>query len=364
MFFRLVDGGFHGGVVGVALGVDEEIIFPIHLAAGTFFDVSEVDAVVFEDVEDLGEGAGFVGGGEHDGGFVFAGAAGSLAADDEEAGHVVGMVFDVLEENVQAIKLGGVAGADGGDAGLVAGKVGGGGGALSGDDGAVLGGGAEPVAALAEDLGLGINLLDLFPRLLGQKIVMDGQEHLGADFGGAAKEGVEGVDDATADAVLDGDQAVIDVAADDFFEDGGYGAKRDVIDAAAELGDRGGVAEGAFGAEEANAEGFFEGEAAAHHFAVDGVHGAVGEGAAIELADAFEDGFFAVGGVNGGAVGLLELSDLDNDASAGVEQLDDLLVELVDLESELIEGFGLGHGKVLAFGVGGVKTRGKWIIDN
>ena len=100
---------------------------------------------------------------------------------------------------------------------------------------AVLGGGAEPVAALAEYLGLGINLLDLLPRLVGQQIVMDGQQHFGADFGGAAEEGVERIDDPAADAVLDGHQAVIDVAAHDFLEDGRDVAQGDVFHAAAEF---------------------------------------------------------------------------------------------------------------------------------
>ena len=162
---------------------------------------------------------------------------------------------------------------------------------------------------------------------------MNGEQHFRADFGGAAEEGVERIDDSAADAVLDGDEAVIDVAPDDFLEDGGDIAHGNVVDAAAEFGDGSRMAEGPFGAEEADAKRFFESEAAAHDFAIDGFEAAIGEGSLVEAADAFHDGFFAVGGVDLGALRLLELSDLDDDASAGVEQFDDLMIDLIDFQA-------------------------------
>ena len=93
------------------------------------------------------------------------------------------------------------------------------------------------------------------------------------------------------------------------------------------------MAEGAFGAEESDAKRFFQGETAAHDFAIDGVEAAVGKRAVVEEPDAFQHGFLAVGGIDGGALGLLELSDLDHHACPGIEQLDDLLIELVDLQA-------------------------------
>ena len=54
MFFRLIDGDFHRRIISMGLRVDEKIIFPIHFFAGTLFDISEVDAVFLEDVEDFG----------------------------------------------------------------------------------------------------------------------------------------------------------------------------------------------------------------------------------------------------------------------------------------------------------------------
>jgi hypothetical protein len=45
---------------------------------------------------------------------------------------------------------------------------------------------------------------------------------------------------------------------------------------------------------------------------------------------------------------LLELSDLDHDARAGIQQLDQLLIDLIDFQTERIEGIGVGHDVVLA----------------
>src|SRR5262249_40377546 len=142
MFLRAVDRALHVCVVAVAFGVDEEVVFPVDLFAGAFFDSRQINAALFEDVEDFGEGAGFVGGGEHDGGDVVAGFLGAFAADDEETGDVVGVVFDVFEEDAQAIHLAGDGGGDGGGAGFGGGEFGGLGRTGGGLDVAALGGGA------------------------------------------------------------------------------------------------------------------------------------------------------------------------------------------------------------------------------
>ena len=44
------------------------------------------------------------------------------------------------------------------------------------------------------------------------------------------EESVEGIDDSAADGIFDGDEAVIDMSADDFFEDGRNIRKRNVFD--------------------------------------------------------------------------------------------------------------------------------------
>ena len=50
---------------------------------------------------------GLVGGGEEDGGLVVAGLLGGLAGNDPESRHVVGVVLDVVEQRMQAVKLAG-----------------------------------------------------------------------------------------------------------------------------------------------------------------------------------------------------------------------------------------------------------------
>src|SRR5688500_4191571 len=83
-------------------------------------------------------------------------------------------------------------------------------------------------------------------QLLGEQVVVDGDEHLGADLGRAVEERVERVDDAAADRVLDGDQPVVDVPADDLLEHRRYLREGNVVHAAAELADGGVVRERRF----------------------------------------------------------------------------------------------------------------------
>lgn len=293
------DGAFEGFVIGVADGVDEEVVFPVDLFTGSFFDVCEVYSGVAEDVEDFGECAGFVGGGEEDCGFVVAGFSGGLAGDDPESGDVVGVVFDVFEEFVEAVELSGEAGADGGDAFFMAGEFGCGGGAGGGADFAAFGDGGEEFSALGEDFGFGGDDFDFVPGTCGQDVVVDGDEDFGADAGRGGEECVEGVDDSAVDGVFDGYESVVDSAACDLFEDGADVGEGYVVDGGAEFEYGGLVGEGAVRAEEADTERAFECEGSAHEFAVDGFEATVGEWAFVEGADAVEDGFFAVRGVDG-----------------------------------------------------------------
>lgn len=75
MLLRLLNRRLHPGIIRVPLRVDEEIIFPIHLSARTLLDVRQVDAVLFENIQHLGQCAGLVSRREHDRRLVFAGAA-------------------------------------------------------------------------------------------------------------------------------------------------------------------------------------------------------------------------------------------------------------------------------------------------
>src|SRR5690606_14819900 len=72
----LFDGTLHLFIILVADGIDEEVVFPAHLLAGALLDVGQVDAMIAEDIQHLGQGAGLVGSGEHDGRLVVAAALG------------------------------------------------------------------------------------------------------------------------------------------------------------------------------------------------------------------------------------------------------------------------------------------------
>jgi hypothetical protein len=99
------------------------------------------------------------------------------------------------EEHAQAVQLRRLLRSDRRDAALVARHLGGGCRAIDRRDGAILGRRAQPVAALREDLGLGMNARDPLPGFFRQQIVMDRDQHLGADLGRTVEERVQRVHD-------------------------------------------------------------------------------------------------------------------------------------------------------------------------
>src|SRR5438477_8069379 len=85
MLLRLLDRGLHAGVVLMALGIDEEVILPVHFFARPLLDVGEIDSILFEYIENFREGARLVRGGEHDRRLVVAAFSRRLAADHEDS---------------------------------------------------------------------------------------------------------------------------------------------------------------------------------------------------------------------------------------------------------------------------------------
>ena len=151
-------------------------------------------------------------------------------------------------------------------------------------------------------------------------------------------EGVEGIDDAAADAVFHGNQAVVDVAANDFVKDAGDIAERDVGDAAAEFLHGGGVGECAGRAEKADAQRLFQRERSAHQFAIDRLQASIWQRPMIEPANFLQNHLLPIRRIDRRIMLLLELSDLDDNLGAGVEQIDDLPIELVDLHAKRLKG--------------------------
>lgn len=237
----------------MAFAVDEEVVFEVLALGGSLVDVGEVDFAVAEFINDGGEGAGLVAGGEEDGGFVVVGGVGGLVPDDEEASGVAGVVFDVFGDDGDVVFFGGEDGAECGGVLFFFDVCDGEG---AGGHGAALGVGevgGEPLGALFEDFGSGVDFGDVGEvGCDGEEVVVDGDEDFGADFGIGAEAAVECFVDAAACGVFDGDEAEVDFVGFDGLEDHADGFDGDVINTGAELLACGLVGEGSFGAEVAD----------------------------------------------------------------------------------------------------------------
>ena len=104
------------------------------------------------------EGAWFILNAEHDGRAVVASGRGGGTTNDEKAGGVGGDVLDGLIDGLEAVDFGGHLARDGGGLGFGGGEFGGAGGTGDLDEIDAWQMMAEPVSALSEDLGVGVNL--------------------------------------------------------------------------------------------------------------------------------------------------------------------------------------------------------------
>ena len=183
-------------IAHVSLDVDEEHIVPFALARGPRFDARHVDAVLRERLQQPEQRAGIVGAARRHQQRRAVGAARrkQLAADDEEPGGVVGMVLDLLGEEIEPVDLRRGAARDRRRTPLVAGaactlRV-----ARDGDTlglGQVL---VQPAAALRERLGVRAHALDVAERAHPpHEVMLDSQLHLAADLERRAQEHVERV---------------------------------------------------------------------------------------------------------------------------------------------------------------------------
>ena len=123
-------------------------------------------------------------------------------------------------------------------------------------------------------------------------------------------------------------------------------AQRNIIDAAAELLHGRGMRERSLGAEKSDAQRLFQRERSAHEFPIHRLQASIGKWPLIELSDFFEDRFLPIGRINRRFVLLLDLADFDDDAGTFIEQINDLVIELIDLQSQRRKGGGLGIGRI------------------
>ena len=276
------------------------------------------------------KGADFVGDATHEAGAVFAGGGATLGAEDEESGNVGGVVLDVGFEDLELTLFGGKGAGNGGGARFGGGELGGSCGGGGFDDFCFWEAGLNPVAALSERLGVGIEFFDSGAGDAGDEAVADGHDDLSDDFEVAIHEHVQRVGDNAFGGVFDGDDSVVGAAFADFGEDVGDGFLGEVLEAVSEPADGGLVGEGGFRSEEGDGHWFFKREGAGHNFAVDSPQGAASYGALVEAVEFCKDGSFAVRRIDAAAAGQFDFSDSEHVFGALVEESDDFRVDGVN----------------------------------
>ena len=224
----------HPAVFHVAVAIDEEEIFPGLALAGAGFDLGHVDAIAAEGGQRVIQGAHAVREAEHQAGAVVAGGRAALPAQHQKAGGVGDVVLDVVIQHGHVVSLGGQDAGDGGGALFFGRQLGGAGVGGGLDDFDARQVGLHPGAALAERLRMGIELLDLRARAVGQQAMLHRQNDLRDDLQVAIHEHVERVRDDAFGGVLDRHHAVVRAVLADLGEDIGDGLLRRVAQAGAE----------------------------------------------------------------------------------------------------------------------------------
>ena len=242
------------------------------------------------------------------------------------------LVFDVLGQDVEPVGLGrGAAGHRGGEL-LALGQLGGGGRRDDLDLGRLREVLAQPVAALREGLGLGIDPPDLAPLAASEQAMVNPQPDLGPDLQvGELDEHLERVGDPAVGRVLQGDDAELDVPAVDLLEDGGDRADGDVLDGLAKFRHRGQVAVAVLGTQAGDAQGPLERPGAAHQLAEDQPQRLDGKRALAGGQGPRDDLVLARRRPDLQPLMMLDLTDLRGDLGPAVEQVDQVEIELIDL---------------------------------
>ena len=189
----------------------------------------------------------------------------------------------------------------------------------------------HPAAALAQGLGMSVQLFDLVAATgFAEQAMLNGQNDLRNDFQIAVHKHVERVSDDAFGRILDRDDAVIRAVFADFAENVSDGLLWRVVKARAKSANGGLVSESGFGSEIRDGERFLERESAGHDFAINGAQGFAGHWAGIQAADAIQDSTFAVWSVDFFTGFKFDFADGQNVFGAFVEELDDLPIQPVN----------------------------------
>src|SRR5580698_486770 len=362
---RLADVGDGGGdrrVTLVTVDVDEEDVLPGAPARRSALDLGHVEAALGEGAQHAVEDPRLVARHQQERRLVATGRLGLVAPEHQEAGHVVGQVFNLAAQHRQLVELGRQLGADRGAARVVAGQAGGLGGRARFDQRGAGEIGAQPAPHLRQRDRDRIDALDLRHGHLraGEQAHVHLQRDLGAHLEVALEEGVEGVGDHPFRGVLHGDHAVVGVAALDLLEHGRDGPHRDRPRREAELLFDRDVREGPLGAEVGDAHALLEGQTGAEDLLKHRADRLGGEGPRVGSRQPLGDLSLARRDVKRDRDGGLEVGHPADVLGAPVEQGQDLVVGGVDLRAQLgqllFQQFGIDRG-VLGHRAGAYYTR-------
>ena len=196
----------------------------------------------------------------------------------------------------------------------------------------------QPLAALGETLRVGADDLDLrqvaCPR---EQVLADFERQLPRDHGLGLDEAVERDIDRSFGRVLDRDHAVLGTSALDLLEDVRDGLQRNELCRHAEATHGGRMGEGPRGSQVADGQRILEGERGGENLAPDRAHRIRAERTAVQLEETAEQLGLTLRDEVRRVLLSLELADLEGGVSALVEEVEDLIVEVVDPGTPVVQ---------------------------
>src|SRR6266851_1557516 len=246
-------------------------------------------------------------------------------ADDGEARFVERRIFDVAEQNTQAVFDRRLPAGDRGRTWLLLCQLSGGGRAghlVQGCVGHIL---TEPCPTLRQRLRLAIDSANIRLVAIGDQIMTNPQPNFRADNQlRQAQEHVQRIGNAAVSRVFQGDYAKIGMAPVHLFEYCGDAAYAQVFDRLPETLDSGEMTKAVFRAKVGNLENALQGTRAAHDFAEYRANRAGIERAFVGLEHVVEDFLFARRREDFRATVVFDRADFGGDGSAFVDELQDM----------------------------------------
>jgi hypothetical protein len=325
-----LDGLAQPAVFHVSLAIYKEDVLPGLALAGPGFDLGHVDAIAAEGNQRAIKRPHPVREAEHQARAVLAGGRTALPSEDQKPGGIGDVVLDVVVQHGHVVSFGGQDSRNGGG-GLFFGRQLSRSGIRGGlDDFDARQVGLDPGPALPERLRMGIKLLDLRARAIGQQTMLHRQDNLRDDLQVAINEHVKRVRHNALGGVFDRDHAIVRAVLADLGEDVSDGLLRGVTQAGAEAADCRLVGERRLRPKIGNRQGLLERQGAGHDLPVNRPQRIVGKRTLVLPADPLQHRPFAVRRVNLLAGLALHFADGQDVFGPLVQELDELRVELVD----------------------------------